>query len=68
MNSHVIDYQIRGESIQIVEVELMERVGELKVAEGRFFHDIAPVLFFLFCLIQWWKILLAESGLSMRAK
>ena len=54
--------------LQIVEVELMERVGEVKVAEGRFFHDIAPVLFFLFCLIRWWKILFAESGLSMRAK
>jgi hypothetical protein len=34
--------------LQIVEVELMEKVGEVKVAEGRFFHDSAPVLFFLF--------------------
>jgi len=38
--------------LQIVEVKLTEKVGEVKVAEGRFFHDIAPVLFFLFCLIR----------------
>src|SRR5262245_11249667 len=54
--------------LQIVEIELMKKTGEVKLTDGGFFHDIAPVLFFFLFSPIVKKNLFSESGLSMRAK